>query len=194
VFAGPVVDPTRMGRWAPAPGDERPLVYVSLGTAYTDRADVYRLCIEELAGTHRLVLATGKVDPASLGPLPEGVEAARTQPQLDVLEHADVFVTHAGMGGSVESLWFGVPTVAIPQAVDQFANAAMLEAIGSGVRLAPERLDAEGLREAVAAATARTGRARELRVQVRRSGGPAAAADAVERLVESELDLRTKSS
>jgi UDP:flavonoid glycosyltransferase YjiC (YdhE family) len=101
-----------------------------------------------------------------------------------------VFVTHAGMGGSVESLWFGVPTVAIPQAVDQFANAAMLEAIGAGVQLAPERLGAEGLREAVAAATARAGRARELRVQVRRSGGPSAAADAVERLVESELDLR----
>ena len=41
--------------------------------------------------------------------------AARTQPQLDVLDHADVFVTHAGMGSAAESLWFGVPTVAIPQ-------------------------------------------------------------------------------
>jgi len=110
VFAGPCIDEARMGCWAPAHGDERPLIYVSLGTAYTDRADVYRLCIEALAGAHRLVLVTGKVDPAALGPLPAGVEAARTQPQLDVLEHADVFVTHAGMGGSVESLWFGVPT------------------------------------------------------------------------------------
>jgi MGT family glycosyltransferase len=194
VFAGPCIDETRMGRWAPAPGDERPLVYVSFGTSYTDRADVYRLCIEELAGTHRLVLATGKVDPAALGPLPAGVEAARTQPQLDVLEHAAVFITHAGMGGSVESLWFGVPTVAIPQAVDQFGNAAMLEAIGAGVQLGPERLDAAGLRAAVAAATARTGRARELREEVRRTGGPAAAADAVERSVESELDILAKSS
>jgi UDP:flavonoid glycosyltransferase YjiC (YdhE family) len=87
-----------------------------------------------------------------------------------------------------------VPTVAIPQAVDQFANAAMLEAIGAGVQLAPERLHAEGLLQAVAAATARTERARELREEVRRSGGPAAAADAVEEFVESEPDLRAKSS
>jgi MGT family glycosyltransferase len=140
------------------------------------------------------VLATGKVDPAALGPLPAGVEAAHTQSQLDVLEHAAVFITHAGMGGSVESLWFGVPTVAIPQAVDQFANAAMLEAIGAGVQLAPERRDGEVLREAVAAATTRTERARELRDEVRRSGGPAIAADAVEQFVESQLDLRSKSS
>jgi UDP:flavonoid glycosyltransferase YjiC (YdhE family) len=41
-----------------------------------------------------------------------GVDAARTQPPLDVLAHADVFVTHAGMGGSAVSLWFGVPTSA----------------------------------------------------------------------------------
>jgi UDP:flavonoid glycosyltransferase YjiC (YdhE family) len=41
-----------------------------------------------------------------------------------VLKHASVFITHAGMGGAVESLWFGVPTVVIPRAVDQFANTA----------------------------------------------------------------------
>jgi UDP:flavonoid glycosyltransferase YjiC (YdhE family) len=122
------------------------------------------------------VLSTGKVDPAALGPLPEGVQAERTQPQLDVLEHAAVFVTHAGMGGSVESLWFGVPTVSVPQAVDQFANAAMLEAIGAGVPLNGS------LREAVEAAAARTPRARQLRAEVRAAGGAAIAADAVERL------------
>ncbi len=173
VFAGPCIDESRMGAWTPPPG-ERPLVYVSLGTAYTDRPDIYRACVDQLAGDFRLVLSTGKVDPAMFG----GVEAARTQPQLDVLAHADVFVTHAGMGGSAESLWFGVPTVAIPQAVDQFANAAMLEAIGAGARLE----DLTGLRGAVDAALERTRRARELQVQVRASGGVARAADAVERL------------
>jgi MGT family glycosyltransferase len=127
VFAGPCIDHTRTQAWVLAPGDDRPLVYVSFGTAYTDQPDIYRLCIEELACTYRLVLSTGKVDPATLGRLPVGVHAARTQPQLDVLKHASVFITHAGMGGAVESLWFGVPTVAIPQAVDQFANAAKLD-------------------------------------------------------------------
>jgi MGT family glycosyltransferase len=173
VFAGPCIDETRTSGWRPAPGDDRPLVYVSFGTAYTDAAELYQRIVEELQPTYRLVLATGKVDPSTL---PAGVEAARAQPQLDVLKHADVFITHAGMGGTVESLWFGVPTVAIPQAVDQFTNAAQLEAIGAGVQLG------EGdLREAVAGALDRTARARELSEQVR-GGGTAVAADAVERL------------
>ena len=182
VFAGPCVDQTRTQSWAPAPGDDHPLVYVSFGTAYTNQPEFYRLCVEELADTHRLVLATGKVDPAALGSLPNGVHAARTQPQLDVLEHASVFITHAGMGGTVESLWFGVPTVAIPQAVDQFTNAAQLEAIGAGVQLATAQLDGESLRDAVEAAAGRTDRVQALRAEVRSSGGAAIAADTVERL------------
>ena len=142
---------------------EQPLVYVSLGTALHGPARHLPRCVDQLAGDFRLVLATGKVDPAMFG----GVEAARTQPQLDVLAHADVFVTHAGMGGSAESLWFGVPTVAIPQAVDQFANAAMLEAIGAGARLE----DLTGLRGAVDAALGAPARRASC---ARRSGRPAA--------------------
>jgi MGT family glycosyltransferase len=115
-----------MTGWAPRTGDLRLLVYVAFGTAYTDNLAIYRPCIDALAAEHRLVIAMGKVDPADLGPLPENANAARTQPQLDVLAHAHAFVTHAGMGGAGESLWFGVPTVAIPQAVDQFTNAERL--------------------------------------------------------------------
>jgi MGT family glycosyltransferase len=183
VFAGPCVDEERIGdpgRWAAPAGETRPLVLLALGTAYTDREDLYRAAIDGLAGQFRLVLATGKVDPARLGPLPDGVQAARTQPQLDVLHHADVFVTHAGMGSAAESLWFGVPTVAIPQAVDQFMNAEQLEATGAGVRLADEDVTPEGLRRAVRGALARGRRARELQSEVRRAGGAGRAADAVE--------------
>jgi MGT family glycosyltransferase len=155
---------------------------VSFGTSYTHQPDLYRLCIKELADTYRLVLSTGKVDPAILGRLPVGVHAARTQPQLDVLEHASVFITHAGMGGAVESLWFGVPTVAIPQAVDQFTNAAKLEEIGAGVHLPADQLNGETLRTALQAAQDKTERARKLRSEVRGTGGTAIAADTVERL------------
>lgn len=181
VFTGPCIDPARTTGWAPTPGDDRPLVYMSLGTSYTDRLDLYRLCVEALAGDYRVVMATGKVDPAALRPLPSGVSAARTQPQLDVLAHASVFLTHAGMGSAAESLWFGVPTVVLPQAVDQFLNAATLVDVGAGARPA-EPLDGANLRAAVEAALGQTDRVRALRNEVRRDGGVAAAADAVERL------------
>jgi MGT family glycosyltransferase len=181
VFAGPCPDPARRTGWAPEPGDDRPLVYVALGTSYTQRPDIYRACVEGLAGDYRVVLATGKVDPASLAPLPDGITAARTQPQLDVLEHASVFVMHAGMASAGESLWFGVPTVVLLQAVDQFLNANTLVEIGAGTRPG-EPLTPEGLRAAVDAAMDKADRLAELRDEVRRSGGAERAADAVERL------------
>ncbi len=182
VFTGPCMDTSRRTGWTPEPGDPRPLVYVAFGTAYTDTLPIYLAAVEALAPEHRLVMATGKVDLAELAPLPAHVQAARTQPQLDVLEHADVFVTHAGMGSAAESLWFGVPTVAIPQAVDQFTNADQLQAAGAGVHLPAREVTADTLRGAVAEAAARASRARELRERVRSEGGVTASADAVERL------------
>jgi MGT family glycosyltransferase len=175
VFTGPCLDERRFTGWTPPDGDG-PLAYVAFGTAYTDNLEIYRACVEVLS-EYRLVMATGKVDPAELG------VGERMQPQLDVLAHADVFVTHAGMGSASESLWFGVPTVAIPQAVDQFTNAAQLEAVGAGVHLPAEQVTAESLRDAVARARECAPRARELRDEIRRTGGVSGSADAVERFL-----------
>lgn len=186
VFTGPCVDAARMTGWTPRTDDPRPLVYVALGTAYTGNPAFYRTCVEALGVEYRLVMATGKVDPAELEPLPAGVEAACTQPQLDVLAHADVFVTHAGMGSAAESLWFGVPTVAVPQAVDQFTNAHQLEAAGTGVHLPATQVTVEAIRSAVADALARGPRACEVRDRVRREGGVGASADAIERAVAGQ--------
>jgi MGT family glycosyltransferase len=186
VFAGPCIDERRATGWRPAVDDDRALVYVSFGTAYTDHADVYKLCLRELSDDYRLVLATGKVDPNTLGPLPYGAEVARTQPQLDVLAHASAFITHAGMGSAVESLWFGVPTVCIPQAFDQFTNAAQLEAIGAGVQLSAEEVAPEKLRTAVTTALSKANTTRELSAKVRSAGGVAIAADTVQQLCASK--------
>jgi MGT family glycosyltransferase len=182
VFTGPCVDPARRTGWTPDADGGRPLAYVAFGTSYTDNLTVYQACLDALAADHRVVIATGKVDPAELGELPASVHAARTQPQLDVLAHADVFITHAGMGSATESLWFGVPTVAIPQAVDQFTNADRLQAVGAGVHLPNEQVTTASVRTAVAEALDRGARARELRDEIRAAGGIDASADAVERL------------
>jgi MGT family glycosyltransferase len=183
VFTGPCIDTSRTTGWTPETKDPRPLVYIAFGTAYTDNLAIYRACVEALAAEHPLVIATGKVDPAELGALPATARAARAQPQLDVLAHAGAFITHAGMGSAAESLWFGVPTVAIPQAVDQFTNAELLQSAGAGVNLPAEEVTADTVHGAVAEALTRTARARALRDNVRRAGGVAVTADAIERAV-----------
>jgi MGT family glycosyltransferase len=110
------------------------VLLVSFGTAFNDQLDVYRACLDAFADSDwHVVLAVGQhIDPADLGPIPAGFEVHRSVQQLAVLAVASAFITHAGMGGCTESLWFGVPTVAIPQAADQFGNAATLEQLGVG--------------------------------------------------------------
>ncbi|GAA1256065.1 glycosyltransferase [Sphaerisporangium rubeum] len=185
-FAGPCLDPARVAEsaWVP-PRDGRRVLLVSFGTAYTEQPHVYRACFEAFAGSDwHVVMAIGdRVDPAVLGTPPPGVEVHRRVPQPAVLEVASAFVTHAGMGSCAESLWYGVPTVAIPQAVDQFGNAERLEELGVGVRLPGDRVDAVTLREAVehvAGSADVAARVADLRAAVRAEGGIGRAVAAVE--------------
>lgn len=182
-FVGPCLDPGRAAEhWTP-PSDGKPVLLVSFGTSYNDQLDVYRYCITEFEDWH-VVLSIGKhVSKDDLGPLPESVEAHETVPQLVILDVASAFITHAGMGGCTESLWYGVPTVAIPQAVDQFGNAAQLEALGVGKHLPADQVTAKSLREAVDEVSSSpdvAARLAELRAEIRANGGITAAADAVE--------------
>ncbi len=185
-FVGPCLDPARLAErtWT-APPDAGRVLLVSLGTVYNDRPDIYRAAAEAFADTDwHVVMALGRrVDPAALGPLPANVEAHRSVPQLAVLAAASAFVTHAGMGSCVEALWFGVPTVAIPLAAEQFGNAAILGALGVGEQLAADRVNPQLLRaavESVAADAGIAGRLAGVASVLRAHGGIEAAADAVE--------------
>ncbi|WP_188309782.1 macrolide family glycosyltransferase [Streptomyces sp. CBMA123] len=151
-FVGPCFgDRAHQGRWERPAGAEKVLL-VSLGSAFTDRPAFYRACVEafgELPGWH-VVLQIGRhTDPAELGELPDTVEVHRWVPQLSVLAQADAFVTHAGMGGSSEGLFHAVPMIAVPQAVDQFANADALVGLGVARRVDTEAATAEALRAAL---------------------------------------------
>ncbi|MDT5103806.1 MAG: hypothetical protein QOI25_1319 [Mycobacterium sp.] len=102
-------------------------------------------------------------------------------PQVAVLQRADAFVTHAGMGSCTEALWCGVPTVAVPQAVDQFGNAEQLAAIGVGVHLASDPSPPDDLRAALLGVDPDVRwRLDAISAELRRDGGPDHAADAVE--------------
>ena len=180
-FVGPCLDPVRLNdrSWT-AP--EGPILYISLGTGYNERPEFYRMCIEAFGNTdwHVVISIGRRVDPTVLGELPAHVEVHEHVPQLAVLDAATVFITHAGMGGCTEALWFGVPTVAVPQAVDQFGNAAMLADLGVGVHLEFEQVTAANLADAVAQARRLASRAAAMSAEVRAHGGVEQAADAIE--------------
>jgi MGT family glycosyltransferase len=149
-FAGPILgDRAGQGEWI-RPADAENVLLVSLGSAFTEHPEFYRRCAEafgDLPGWH-VVLQIGKnVDPAVLGELPGNIEVHTWVPQLGILRQAQAFLTHAGMGGSVEGLYCGTPMLVAPQAVDQFGNADRLVELGVARRIDTE-IGAAELREA----------------------------------------------
>ncbi|KUO19083.1 glycosyl transferase [Streptomyces dysideae] len=186
-------DRTAEGDWQRPVGVEK-VVLVSLGSAFTNLPDFYRECVKafgDLPGWH-LVLQIGKrVDPAELGDVPANVEVRSWVPQLAVLKQADLFVTHAGAGGSQEGLATATPMIAVPQAVDQFGNADMLQGLGVARHVPTEEATAETLREAALALVDDPEVARrleEIQAGMATEGGTKRAAD----LIETELDSRQR--
>ena len=118
-------------------GDERPLVYVSYGTV-APQGDaypgIYYEAIEQLGNLDvRVLLNTGRQDPAALGPLPAGVHAERWVHEAAVLPYVAAMVTHAGAGSVRTALSAGVPLALAPRFGDQPLNARAVEAAGAGV-------------------------------------------------------------
>ncbi|GAA3004395.1 macrolide family glycosyltransferase [Streptosporangium longisporum] len=151
-FTGPCfsVRP-RQEPWKRPEGVEKVLL-VSLGSTFTDVPDFYRACLTafgDLPGWH-VVLQIGRhIDLDGLGEIPSNVEVHRWVSQLSILEQADAFVTHAGMGGTQEGLYCGVPMIAVPQAADQFGNADRLVELGVGRRVDTGEATPEALRTAL---------------------------------------------
>ncbi|WP_091532755.1 macrolide family glycosyltransferase [Microlunatus soli] len=196
-FVGPcLTDRAFQGDWQPAGahhevGAEHPVLLVSLGSSYNARPDIYRMIIASAADRPwQVVMSIGdRVTAADLGPIPDNVEVQPRLPQLAVLRHARAFVTHAGMGGTMEGLRAGVPLIALPQMAEQRANADRIAELGLGVALDPDRLDAPTLWSAVEATADDDGirdRLDWMRAEMDAAGGAPAAADVVDRVLAAQ--------
>jgi MGT family glycosyltransferase len=185
-FVGPCLgDRSHQEGWERPAGAAKVLL-ISLGSSYNNEPGLYRECFEAfggLAGWH-VVLNTGRhVAPASLGTAPANFELHSWIPQLAVVRQSDAFITQAGMGSVMEGLACGVPMVAVPQAVDQFANAEAIARLGVGRHVAKEEATAAVLRKAVLGLMGDPGvarRSRELREELRAAGGTLRAVSVIE--------------
>lgn len=185
-FVGPCIgDRAHQGEWQP-PGDGRPVVLVALGSfGYENQAEFYRHALSALGELpwHVVMSLGGLVTADDLGPLPPNVEASSWVPQLSVLEHASAFVSHAGMGSTMESLYHGVPPVVVPRTGEQDLVAARLTELELGLSITPAELTAEGLRSAVldlARDSVTQQRVGDLAAAIGARKGPSLAADAIE--------------
>lgn len=117
----------------------RPLVYVTLGTVFNTAVELLRTLVEGVAGLDvEVVVTTGPtVDPATLGPQPAHVHAARYIAQQDVLAAAAAVVCHAGVGTVYGALSVGLALVVAPLAADQPICALGCVLAGAAASLSP---------------------------------------------------------
>jgi UDP:flavonoid glycosyltransferase YjiC (YdhE family) len=127
---------------------DRPVVYVSFGTIFYRRPDLLRTVITGAAATGAQVIAAVG-DLAEELALPDEVLTAPYLPQREVLERADVFITHGGYNSVAESIRAATPMLVIPLAVDQPVQAYFVGSAGFGTALEPAGVTEQAVADAV---------------------------------------------
>ncbi|MBE9056843.1 macrolide family glycosyltransferase [Sphaerospermopsis sp. LEGE 08334] len=129
--------------------DKKPIIYISLGsvTSYNFKTDFYQLCLQAFADSeYGVVMSVGKsVDITTLGKIPSNFIISNYVPQMQILQHAQVFITHGGTNSVWEGLINKVPMIVFPQGGDQYLVAYQLEQLGAGIwvkqkNIAPNKL------------------------------------------------------
>jgi MGT family glycosyltransferase len=168
--------------WEPPPGDE-PLIYLSLGSLGSGDVELMRTLIGTLARTpYRVVVSKGpQHDQLELA---DNMTGAEFLPQVSLLPHVDLVITHGGNNTVTEALRFGKPMIALPLFWDQYDNAQRIDETGFGVRLdtyahAPEEL--AGAIERLIADAALGDRLQKLSSRLAATPGTVTAADLIER-------------
>jgi dTDP-L-oleandrosyltransferase len=186
-FMGPCLDYVERTDqpWTP-PGDGKPVVFISLGTSVHRQPEFFRMCVAAFADMpwHTVLAVHTAIDPAELAPLPPNIEAHRWIPHLAVLAHADVFVSHAGLGSVMGALHKGVPLVLVPSSPEHKVVAQRVAELGLGRVVREQVLSPARLRAAVADVAAdglTRNRVRRMRADIVAAGGARAAVDAMER-------------
>jgi MGT family glycosyltransferase len=169
---------------------KQPLVYISLGTVFDNQAEFYNQSFVALQDKPwQVLLSYGKrVDTAALNPAPQNFLMASYVPQLEILARSSAFVTHGGMNSTMESLYYGVPVVVIPQMPEQMMTALRVQELGLGVMLDKNTVTAVQLRTAVEQVmddSAYRMRVQDMQRHIQNAGGYKRAAGAIMRFASA---------
>jgi len=125
------------------------IVYISLGTVSTNSLKFFKTCIESFKDTNvSVIMSIGKqITIEDLGTIPANFYVYTFVPQVVVLEHTDLFITHCGMNSANEAMYYGIPVIGIPQRGDQPIVANRMSELGLGEVINKKHVTADNLSE-----------------------------------------------
>jgi UDP:flavonoid glycosyltransferase YjiC (YdhE family) len=114
--------------------EDRPTVYVTLGTVFNQVHQVFDAVIAGLRDEPvNLVITTGRAEhPLARRALPPHVVVEPYIPLSLLLERCDAVISHAGFGTTMAALRHGLPLLLIPISAHQPFNAMRCAALGVG--------------------------------------------------------------
>jgi N-glycosyltransferase StaG len=165
-------------------------VVVEEGALYVRDPRILRLAARGLGGIPRRVVLLGGHgrNPAELkmDAHPQNVTLHPWTPLSDVLPFADLVVTNGNSESVLAALAAGIPLVVLPSIWDQAELAWRIHETRTGLRLPPRRATPEHMRDAVQRVLhepAFRENAGAMRTALMQRGGPAHAAELIERLL-----------
>lgn len=180
----------RAGVWNKKIENGKPLLLISENTASRDDGFL-KLCIEAFAHSrYYVVFSKGLHSPEVSVALPDNFEINREAFNCEILPFANVLLCQGGIGTVMESLYYGVPVIAVPPSVWNSEVAYRLAELGLGFDVPARGVTSGALSEAVDAAfsdEALLGRVRHMQETMRRDSAAESAADAIEDSLASRL-------
>ncbi|MEU9043616.1 MULTISPECIES: nucleotide disphospho-sugar-binding domain-containing protein [unclassified Kitasatospora] len=156
----------------------RPRVAVTLGTVppKTDGLTRIERVIAAAADVDAdFVLATGELDLAALGTLPDNVHPYGWVPWRALLDTCAAAIHHGGSGTALAALDAGIPQLALPDGSDRYINAHAVRDRGAGLSAGAEEIG-PALLNRLLTDTALAGTAREVSAEIAAMPSPAAVA------------------
>lgn len=147
---------------------------------------LYEVIIKSLADSqYNCILSIGEhANAQALGPLPKNFRINRSASHLEILPKTTLTICHGGMLTTLESIYHGVPVLAVPSHPEAGVVAYRTEELGAGRRIPRDQLTTDLVKDVVEEMLGDKGlftRTREVqRIFKQSTGGAALVADQVE--------------
>jgi MGT family glycosyltransferase len=170
-------------------------VYVSLGTVFNNKPEVFRKILQALdSPIYQVIVSAGAAfEKLQKGPVPSNAMLFKSVPQVDLLPRIDLFLSHGGNNSINEALAAGKPIVVLPIGGEQGDNASRITNLGVGQKLDTNRFTEAEVLAAVESVRADSGfrnRAEAISRAIADTQGPVTASRCIERVARARAPLR----